>query len=241
MEAFFTNPWTIGIGGGLVSGLIVFFVTSKIFSKGENKEYLQKIRIANNELLYAIRPLVVEQRLPTFEMINALLLSTAKKYNVQLRDLYGRDEVANDLVKEIMDNPFLTSESKLVYCELTENIKKLEEPTIHGKRPAGEVVYSKSDQSISKNFFSLTLAIMTSLTVIVTVLFYSKDKLISDVKSEKSDTISIISLLTLIPVLVAVIFETFKFWGFFKKWNSFTKDRSTELQKNLKDEVEEND
>src|SRR5690554_6004366 len=103
METFFTNSWTIGIGGGIISGLIVFLVTSKIFSRRENKEYLQKIRIANNELLYAIRPLVVEQKLPTLDILNSILVSTAKKYNVQINDLYNKDAIADDLTKEVMD------------------------------------------------------------------------------------------------------------------------------------------
>src|SRR5690606_9869690 len=183
METFFTNSWTIGIGGGIISGLIVFLVTSKIFSRRENKEYLQKIRIANNELLYAIRPLVVEQKIPTLQMIDSILVSTAKKYSVQISDLYKRDDIADDLTKEIMDNPFLTSESKLQYCKLTENIKLLGIEPAKIDEPLGKIVYVQQDKIISKEFFSLTLGLMTTLTVGITVIFISKDTLLSELKT----------------------------------------------------------
>lgn len=201
MESFFTNSWTIGIGGGIISGLVVFLVTSKIFSRRENKEYLQKVRIANNELLYAIRPLVVEQKLPTIEIVNSILVSTAKKYNVQITDLYKKDEIADDLTKEIMDNPFLTSESKLQYCKLTEDIKQLGiEPAKPEEHPE-KIVYVQRERFISKEFFSLTLALMTTLTVGISVIFMSKDKLFTEIKAEKFDTFSIIALLTIIPII----------------------------------------
>ncbi len=201
METFFTNSWTIGIGGGIVSGLIVFLVTSKIFSRRENKEYLQKVRIANNELLYAIRPLVVEQKLPTLEIINSILVSTAKKYNVQIADLYKRIDIADDLTKEIMDNPFLNSESKLQYCKLTEDIKQLGiEPAKTEEQPK-KLIYLERERLISKEFFSLTLGLISGLTVVITVVFVSKEGLFSEIKAEKFDTLRIIALLTSIPII----------------------------------------
>lgn len=202
MEAFFTNSWTIGIGGGIISGLIVFLVTSKIFSRRENKEYLQKIRLANNELLYAIRPLVVEQKLPTIEMVNSILISTSKKYNVQVNDLYKKDDIADDLTKEIMDNPFLTSDSKLQYCQLTEAIKEL---GIIKEKVQDKIVYIDRERLISKEFFSLTLALMTTLSVGIITLFITKNDLIAEMKTEKFDFVSIVTLLTIIPIVALTL------------------------------------
>ena len=51
---FLYNPWFIGIGGGIVSSLIVFFVTRAISNRKGNKEYLQRIKTANNEILYSL-------------------------------------------------------------------------------------------------------------------------------------------------------------------------------------------
>jgi len=201
METFFTNNWTIGIGGGIISGLIVFLVTSKIFSKRENKEYMQKVRIANNEFLYAIRPLIVEQKLPTLEIINSILVSTAKKYNVQISDLYNKDDIADDLTKEIMDNPFLTSENKLQYCKLTEDLKLIGIEPINLNEVPEKVVFVERERLISKEFFSLTLALMTTLTVGMTTIFLSKNNLLTELKTEKIDTFTIIFLSTSIPIV----------------------------------------
>jgi len=49
MWQFLNNPWTIGIGGGVFSGLLVTLITRYLFSRKENREYLQKIVTANHE------------------------------------------------------------------------------------------------------------------------------------------------------------------------------------------------
>jgi len=55
------NQWVIGIGTSIISGFLVFFFTRKFFTEKQNREYDQKIRTANNEILYAVRPLIVEK------------------------------------------------------------------------------------------------------------------------------------------------------------------------------------
>ena len=39
----FSNPWIVGIGGGVLSGFIVAYISRLIFSKRDNREYAQKI------------------------------------------------------------------------------------------------------------------------------------------------------------------------------------------------------
>ena len=50
-----SNPWFVGIVSSIISSLIVYWITSKAFSKKQNKENLQKIGAANNEMLFAVR------------------------------------------------------------------------------------------------------------------------------------------------------------------------------------------
>lgn len=38
MDDLIANPWIVGIGGGVISSLIVFFITKFFLSKKENKE-----------------------------------------------------------------------------------------------------------------------------------------------------------------------------------------------------------
>ena len=65
---FLSNPWVLGIGGGVLSGLLVTLITRYFFSKRENREYLQKIATANNEIIYAIRPAIAEKLMPSLIM-----------------------------------------------------------------------------------------------------------------------------------------------------------------------------
>ena len=62
---FFSNPWVIGIGGGVLSGLLVTLITRYLFSKRERREYLQKVATANNEIIYTIRPAIAEKTIPS--------------------------------------------------------------------------------------------------------------------------------------------------------------------------------
>jgi hypothetical protein len=40
---FFGNEWVIGIGGGVLSGLLVTLITRYLFSKKDDKEYAQNL------------------------------------------------------------------------------------------------------------------------------------------------------------------------------------------------------
>ena len=39
---FLNNPWITGIGGGAVSGFLVYFITSHLLSRKEDKEKFKK-------------------------------------------------------------------------------------------------------------------------------------------------------------------------------------------------------
>ena len=60
MEALLNNGWVVGIGGGILSGLIVAWLTRTLFSKKDQKELAINISSANREILYAIRPEISE-------------------------------------------------------------------------------------------------------------------------------------------------------------------------------------
>lgn len=117
VKGLLSNVWVIGIGGGILSGLIVSIITRIIFSGKNNKEYSQKIMSANHEILYALRPNISEESMPKAEIIRALIQSTARKYEVEPSDLFSLEELASELVKEVMDSSFILPEMKKRYCE----------------------------------------------------------------------------------------------------------------------------
>lgn len=110
------DPWVIGIGGGILSGLIVTGVSRWIFSGRDRKEHLSKVSSANREVVYAIRQGIPEDRVPTRQIVEALISSTARKYGLPTSDLNPPQDVASDLVKEVMDSSFISAEKKDQYC-----------------------------------------------------------------------------------------------------------------------------
>lgn len=193
------NPWVTGIGGGIISSLIVFFVTKYLFNKKENKEYQQKIKTANNEILYSIRPLVIEKKLPNEDIISAIKISIAKKYGIKQDDLYTEFSLYNDLVMEIMENSFLSSEQKLEFCELLKQM--INKQNIQEKI---EVVYIQEKNSTSSKYSSMLLALSSFTMVLITTLYITKE-----IKSHTfnifEENISLFLLATLVPILAMMI------------------------------------
>ena len=88
-------------------------MTRAISNRKGNNEYLQRIKTANNEILYSVRPLVIDKRIPTSEIISAIRSSVSRRYGVRIEDLITDQSLYNDLVSEIMTNAFLSSEQKM--------------------------------------------------------------------------------------------------------------------------------
>lgn len=117
MEALLSNGWVVGTGGGVLSGLIVTWLTRILFSKKDQKDLAINISSANREILYAIRPEISENALPSVDVIEALKNATARKYKVESERLYTVSQVVEELIKEIMDSSFISSAAKREYCE----------------------------------------------------------------------------------------------------------------------------
>lgn len=122
----FSNPWVVGIGGGILSGLIVAYISKLIFSKRDNREYAQKISLANHEVLYAVRPGISEGVIPTNGVLKSLLEATARKYTVDATDMHDLNDVSSELIKEVMDSSFISATAKQEFCEKLTNIKEEE-------------------------------------------------------------------------------------------------------------------
>lgn len=193
------NPWVTGIGGGIISSLIVFFVTKYLFSKKENKEYQQKIKTANNEILYSIRPLVIEKKLPTEDIISAIKISIAKKYGIKQDDLYTDFSLYNDLVMEIMENSFLSSEQKLEFFELLKKMRNEQ-----NSKEKIEVVYIQEKNNTNSKYSSMLLALSSFTMVLITTLYITKEIENYNINIIE-ENISLLLLATLVPILAMTI------------------------------------
>lgn len=204
MIEILNNPWVIGIGGGIISSLIVFFGTKYLFSKKENREYVQKVRTANNEILYSIRPLIIEKRLPTVDLLLAIRISIAKKYGIKQEDLYSDFSLSNDLITEIMGNSFLSSEQKLEFCDLLNQMKSKQKT-----KDNIEVVFIQGRNNLSSKYSSTLLALSSFGMVLISTLYIAKE---AD-KQELSlfgENISLFVIATLTPILAMMVLLLFK-------------------------------
>ena len=156
------NPWFVGIGGGVLSGLIVAYISRVIFSRRDNREYAQKISQANHEVLYAVRPGILEGIITNNEILKSLISATARKYSVDADDMHGLDAVSSELIKEIMDSSFISAEAKKEFCEKLTTIKEEE--------PRHERVEVDREYSISARYRKQMVAMLSGMVGILTAL-----------------------------------------------------------------------
>ena len=198
------NPWITGIGGGVISGFIVYFVTSRLLSKKQDKEYSQKVKTANNELLYTMRPLVVQKQIPSKEVVEAIIESTARKYELNKGDLFDVFLLADDLIREVMENAFLESEQKIEFCKKISELKHEEVTEKQIKQIFEKVVYQKD--RLSSQYVSILLAATASMMVLVVTLFLGlKDGLDFNGLNNFSEVSSITLIGTLVPMTAMIM------------------------------------
>jgi len=204
----FSNQWVVGIGGGILSGIIVTLLTRYIFSKRDNREYLQKVEAANREVIYALRQGISEGHFPDFSVLNSLINATARKQKIQRQDAYSAKEIAEELIKEIMDSSFISSDIKQEYCETLSHLlmkkdkEDREEPNI--SRIEKEVIESENRAKFT-SLMSVTLG-MLAATLTTFSSFFGR---FPDVIKGSSSSKLLGPLLPTILVLLVTLFSMF--------------------------------
>ena len=201
MDDLIANPWIVGIGGGVISSLIVFFITKFFLSKKENKEYEQKDRLATNEVVYAVRPLVIDKAIPANDVLAALRSAIAVKYGVKVSDVIGIKQLVSILVLEILSNSFLNSSQKNEYCNLLMTMK--DEPK---QTPSNDVHKRKSERNL---YISIMLSLLCFGMVLGSVVA-SKEKNVENVEVYKQGFFVMFSALMFTFVLTTFILYKLK-------------------------------
>lgn len=111
-----SNSWIVGVATGLIATGIIWVLSRFFLSKKDNREYLQSVASANREVIFALRPGISEGEIPTIQVLDALINSTARRYKLPASDLYNPKQISEELVKEVMDSSFLSSTQKRDYC-----------------------------------------------------------------------------------------------------------------------------
>jgi len=209
------NQWVIGISTSVISGFLVFFFTKRFFTDKQKREYEQKVKTANNEILYAIRPLIVEKTKPDNQILDSIFISTARKYGVDLSDIYSTSSLCDDLTNEIMSNSFLSSEQKIELANLISSIKS-DKSSNKEKEPEKVIIVQKSDKtSLNSTYMAVTLSIVSAMIALVISLLSGikgssifNDILIKNSDFKSPEFLIIVFFATLTP-LIALLMTTF--------------------------------
>jgi hypothetical protein len=209
------NAWVVGIAGGILSGLIVNYLSRLLLSKKENREYLQKVASANRELILLIRPGIPEDFVPDVSVLESLVAATARKYTVDRQDIFRPKQIAEELMKEVMDSSFISSKIKKEYCERlsclmllpqeAENKSKKEITILSTDRPEEPLLAEYRQRLVAtvSMMIATLAALMTSFAV-----FLTKDKLDNQLKGiiGALDNIEIMlpSILAIVSVILSI-------------------------------------
>ncbi|GLI89813.1 hypothetical protein ACSHUI_17085 [Bacillus subtilis] len=201
------NPWFVGIGGGIISGLFVFFMTNFIFNKISKKDYLKKVHQSNKEMISLLILSISEGELPSLKILNSLLSSLSRKYNVKLQDMNSIKENLEDLIREVFDTNFIAIDKKISISE------SLEKMIIKIER---EDFKKKEEKKVGRNTYintnKLSLFVPTSvMAMTVTIglsfaLIYTKD---NQVNLLFDNDISFITLLLGVTLTIVVTLMSF--------------------------------
>jgi len=179
LEKIFTNPWVVGIGGGTLSGLLVAWISRKLFSQKENKEYNQKVLSANQEVLYSLRPLISESVFPSVAVLNSLVSATSRKYKVDQNSMCTPSQFFDELIKEVMDSNFIPHEKKSEYSSHLINLKKETDSLAETKNKVTEIDYQyKLHRNEHSAVFSLSMGLMVMMTTVFLTLSEFKSNLL---------------------------------------------------------------
>lgn len=198
------NHWVIGIGGGLVCGLLVLAIIRQLFSGRERQEYDRRVATANNEIIQAIRPAITEKVIPSSAMLDALFSATARKYGVSGKDLLPKAGFANELIKEVIDNAFLSSPQKIELCELLAGMKQPESEPLT-RRVVEVVAASRRWEAYDPSpILGLTAGLM-ALTM--TLFFYFKDKETFLIDGLLTRVLPMLAVVCIVPIIAFLVFD----------------------------------
>lgn len=64
------------------------------------------------DIIQALKPYVAERGLPEKEIVDAIIVSTARKYKVKCDELYSIRIICEELIREIVENVYVARREK---------------------------------------------------------------------------------------------------------------------------------
>jgi len=179
MLSFLQHQWVVGIGTGIISGFIIFFTSMWILRRKDNSKHLEQINTANSEIIRTLKPYIAEKGLPEKEIIDAIIISTARKHKVGSDELYSIRIICEELIREIIDNVYVSTDKKQEYSAQlkdylfalnTQKDKSLLVADIEKERKNTEnatiIDYERRWNSLASATISIVASVLTAFTFI---------------------------------------------------------------------------
>jgi hypothetical protein len=199
------NGWVVGIITGTISGLIVFFITSWIFSNRSKRELIRQAATANREVVNSIRSCIPDGKLPSLAVLDSLIHATSRKYGVSRDSLFSTAEVCEELVKEVMDSSFVSASSKEQYC--SDLVKLASTAKIGSLRQPFEMVQGASNDR--SHALSMSIMLATSASAMSFYMVFLLDRVpgndFLEAPSNIRNLIQSIALPTFVAMVAAMV------------------------------------
>ncbi|TGM23607.1 hypothetical protein EHQ82_05285 [Leptospira selangorensis] len=88
----------------------------------------QRAEVANNELLHIMRPIIIDDSRFNIDLFNSIISSLSYKHDLEEDYLMDLIDLGNEIIRDIMQSPFLTTDIKDKYC--TNILKEIEKEEI---------------------------------------------------------------------------------------------------------------
>lgn len=196
----FQNSWIVGIVTGIISGILVFFITKFFTNKKDRTEYYRKVKNANAEVIAALKPYIADKGLPEPEVFGSLIISTARAHNVQQEDMFSIENYCEELIREIISDVYVSNDKKQQYTKSLADYKR--ESLVTKIKMELRQTISDIELSEMKSKYNKRLSLYLSMAVAVLGGLATSLSLMSD---EFDVVIRTPSYLMLIPILILIL------------------------------------
>lgn len=134
-----SNPWIIAIVTSIIVWPITFGLSKLVNKFLSKKEFYERVQKANSDVISTLRMSISEGAIPKDEIIQALIASFSRKYQLELKDVYTTITIKEELIKELFETSFISLNKKL---DLSEDLLN---------RPKEEVKLQEENSEVDVN------------------------------------------------------------------------------------------
>lgn len=206
----FQNSWFIGIATGIISGVLVFFITKFFMNKKDKTEYYQNVRNANDRVIAALKPYIADKGLPALEVFDSLIKSTARTYQVQQEDMFSVENYCEELIREIISDVYVSNDKKEQYTNSLADYKSDSLKTkiaVKSEKAIRDIELSEMKSKYNSRlslYLSMFVALFGSLATSITLMPDMFDSF-----NTSSNYLFLIPILILVLVMMVLVIFRF--------------------------------